>query len=342
MMSTSLPPLRIGILGAAKIARGFVAGVAGSRKVKVASIASRDIERCRAFARETGVPQVHDSYEALLADPAIDAIYNPLPNTLHAQWSIRAAEAGKHVLCEKPLAVSAAEARAMFAAAERHRVHLVEAFPYRAQPQTQKVQELIANRAIGTVQFVRASFGIAVNDAANIRLDPLLSGGALMDTGSYTVNFVRMIVGERPSRVSAVARWGASGVDLTMVANLEHPGGVLAQISCSFATALHRQATVAGDGGIIDTTFANHTATIAQSSLQVKIGAARDAPTITIETSPVDGFLAEAESFADLIAHGPAHWTGTSHAESIDNMTTLEAIAASARQARAVSIEPAA
>jgi D-xylose 1-dehydrogenase (NADP+, D-xylono-1,5-lactone-forming) len=251
---TSLTPhaLRIGVLGAAKIARAFCEGVRPSRKVTVTAIASRDADKGRAFAREVGIPQVHTTYEELLADPAIDAVYNPLPNKLHAQLSILAAEAGKHVLCEKPLATSAAEACAMFDAARRHGVYLVETYPYRAQAQTLKRRELLKIKAIGRLQPVQASFGYPMTDAANIRMDPALAGGAPMDAGCYPVSLVRTIAGERPSRVHAMAKWAPSCVDLTMLGSIEFPSGLLAQISCSFATLRHRHAYIAGDAGSID------------------------------------------------------------------------------------------
>src|ERR1700709_1944789 len=129
-------PVRVGVLGAANIARQFISGVKPSSLVAVAAVASRSAQKAEKCAHENAVSRFHGSYEALLADPEIDAIYNPLPNSLHAQWSIRACEAGKHVLCEKPLAVTGEEALAMFEAAQRHGVHLVEGYPYLAQPQT--------------------------------------------------------------------------------------------------------------------------------------------------------------------------------------------------------------
>ncbi len=131
-------PLRIGILGAANIARSFINGVAPSKTVTITAVASRDAAKAERFTKECGIARAHGSYDALLADSTIDAVYNPLPNTMHAEWSIRAIEAGKHVLREKPLATTAADARAMFPSARRHNVHLVEAYPYRAQPQTLK------------------------------------------------------------------------------------------------------------------------------------------------------------------------------------------------------------
>lgn len=331
-------PLRIGVLGAAKIARAFIAGVRPSTKVAVVAVASRDAERARNFARETGIPSVHASYEALLADPAIDAIYNPLPNSLHATWSIRAMDAGKHVLCEKPLATSADEARAMFAAARRNGVHLAEAYPYRAQPQTLKLRELLVAGAIGRVQLVHAAFGFPMADAANIRLNEALAGGALMDAGCYPVSLARMIAGERPVRVQAMARWTESGVDRTLVASLEFAGGLLAQISCSFATARHRQAFIAGDAGSIATTYLNDTSAAQPPVLELKRGTALDTPRELVETTATNGFLAEAEAFRDLVVEGPDRWTGATPQESIDIAATLEAIAASARQRVAIDV----
>jgi len=248
MTTSSSPMLRIGILGAANIARLFAAGVRPSQKVAVVAVAARDAGRARKFADETGITRVHPTYDALLADPAIDAIYNPLPNSLHAEWSIRALDAGKHVLCEKPLATSGQEARAMFDAAKRNDRHLAEAYPYRAQPQTLKLGELLHQNAIGRVQLIQASFGFPLADAANIRMNPALAGGALMDAGCYPVSFVRMVAGSRPARVQALAQWSDSGVDRTLVASLEFAGGLIAQISCTFATARHRHAFIAGDG----------------------------------------------------------------------------------------------
>ena len=205
-------PLRIGVLGAAKIARLFVDGVRPSRKVVVAAVASRDVDRATAFARDAGVAMVHPTYEALLHDPEIDAIYVPLPNNLHAAWSIRAADAGKHVLCEKPLAATAAEARAVFEAARANGVYVVEAYPYRAQPQTLKMRELLTADAIGKLQLIQASFGFPLTDVANIRMNPTLAGGALMDAGSYPVSLVRTIAGTKPTRVFAISRWLGSRI----------------------------------------------------------------------------------------------------------------------------------
>ena len=330
--------LRIGILGAANIARLFVADARPSGKVVVRAVASRDARRGRAFADELGIEVVHPTYEALLADPGIDAVYNPLPNNLHAEWTIRAADAGKHVLCEKPLAMSGTEARAMFEAARRNGVHVVEGYPYRAQPQTLKLRELLAAGVIGRLQTVQAAFGILLTDPANIRWDRTLGGGALMDTGSYPVSLVRMIAGERPTRVHAVARWAESDVDRTLVGTLEFASGLLAQISCSFATARHRRCLIAGDAGTLSTTYFNDTGPTMPPVVEVVRGTNWGAKHESIETESIRGFLAEADAFADLVAQGIGHWTGATPEESIDIALTLEALAESARKGRAVEV----
>ncbi len=330
--------LRIGILGTANIARAFVTAVAPSAAVKVTAIASRDPAKSQSFAGELGIERAHASYEALLADPDIDAVYNPLPNSLHAQWCIRAARAGKHVLCEKPLAATANEALAMFAAAADNGVHLVEAYPYRAQPHSLKLQELLAGGAIGRVQLIQASFGFPLSDPLNIRLDPMLAGGALMDAGAYPVSLVRMVARRRPTRVHAVARWADSGVDRTLVATAEFDGELLAQISCSFATDVHRHALIAGTEGSIQATYLNHTFPNRAPGLFLKRGGGWDTDYEAIEVTPANGFLAEAESFARLVQQGPEHWTGASPGESIDIMMTLEAMRLSARSGKAVEL----
>jgi xylose dehydrogenase (NAD/NADP) len=337
-MTSAAAPLRIGVLGAARIARLFIEAVRPSRKVSITAVASRDADRAAAFARDTGIARVHASYDALFADPEIDAVYVPLPNNLHATWSIRAVQAGKHVLCEKPLAASAADARAMFDAAQRAGVYLVEAYPYRAQPQTLKLRQLLADGAIGRPILVQASFGFPLADAANIRMSPDLAGGALMDAGSYPVSLVRTIAGAAPRRVSAMSRWGPSGVDLTTLASMEFADGLLAQISCTFATARHRHAFVAGDAGSIATTYYNDTSAAFPPLLEVKRGTGWDAAREVVETAATSGFLAEAESFHDLVRSGWSQWTGATPDESIDIARTLDALAASARQRTPVDV----
>lgn len=332
-------PLRLGVIGAADIARAFIKGVAGSKSVTVAAVASRSAEKAAAFAKDTGLARSLASYEALLADPDIDAVYNPLPNSLHAAWSIRAAEAGKHVLCEKPLAVSEAEARSMFEAARRNGVHLIEGFPYLAQPMTLEVRKLVAAGAIGRPRLIRSTFGVPFADPSNIRLKADLAGGAVMDAGSYSASFIRVMAGERPTRVHAVGRWGETGVDRTLVGTFEFASGLIAQVAASFDTAYHRHGQIAGDGGIIDTMFLNHPPLGGPAAFQIRRGKLAASPIETVPVAEGNGFLAEADSFAELVASGDAsRWTGATAAESIDIAAMLAGLIASARTGAPVAL----
>jgi D-xylose 1-dehydrogenase (NADP+, D-xylono-1,5-lactone-forming) len=338
---TLTKPLSIGILGTANIARSFTQAVRASKRVSVMAVASRDAGKAQQFAADLRIERHFGSYESLLADREIDAIYNPLPNSLHAEWSIQAARAGKHILCEKPLAAGAADARAMFEAARRHGVRLVEGYPYLAQPQTLKMRELIEAGAIGEARLIQASFGFTLSDRGNIRLKPELAGGALLDVGVYPVSLIRIIAGQKPSRVQAAAHWtahGAAGVDGALAATLEFKSGLLAQITCSFDSALHRQALIAGSTGVIQTTYLNHTSAEQPGILRVRTGADAKGVDSLVETPPANGFLAEAESFERLVREGPAHWTGATPEESIDIMMTLEALLRSARSGVAVEM----
>jgi predicted dehydrogenase len=339
MSQSNSAAVRVGILGAAKIARAFIAGTKPSTRIVVLAVASRTAEKAERFARETGVARYHGSYEALLADPEIEAVYIPLPNSLHAQWSIRACEAGKHVLCEKPLCATGAEARAMFEAARQNGVHVVEGYPYRAQPQTLKLLELIESGAIGRLQLIQASFGFTLAAGPNIRIDPVLAGGALMDAGTYPVSLVRMVAKERPSRVHAVAHW-SGGVDHALAATIEFSSGLLAQISCSFSTSVHRQALIAGTGGVIQTPFLNHPPLDRPAELLVKRGVGADQGFEKIQAPAMNGFLAEAESFAALVRAGSTspRWDGASPDESLDIVLMLEAILHSAREGKPVAL----
>ena len=296
-------PLRLGVLGTANVARRFIAAVSPSHHVSVTTIASRNVAKAEAFAREVGVERYKGSYQALLDDRDIDAVYVPLPNSLHAEWALRAVASGKHVLCEKPVSANASEAKAMFAAAQAHGVHLVEAYPYLAQPQTLVLRQLLQESAIGRLRLIRAHFGFnAVNlhpdpsGAPNVKLVPGLGGGALLDAGSYAVSLVRIVAGERPSRVHAAATWESSGVDRTLVATLEFPSGLLGQVSCSFAIAFHRHAMIAGENGMMETTYSNHPPADGAPVIFIRRGTTIAAPFETIDVPGGNGFLAEAES----------------------------------------------
>jgi predicted dehydrogenase len=345
------PPLRLGILGCANIARQFARDAGGSPAVALAAVASRNAPTAAAFAAAHGIARHHGSYEALLADPDVDAVYIPLPNSLHAAWAIRAADHGKHVLCEKPLATNAREARAMFDAARRNRVMLLEAYPYWFQPQTGRLVEMLNGGTIGRVKSVQAAFGFMLisetSDAAsNIRMNPDLGGGALLDAGSYAASLIRLAMGCVPQRVSATATWAASGVDAGVSATLLYADGRRAQLSCAMDTAYHRHALIVGSKGVIETDYLNHSADAVgvdprgwlPSHVRLRRGTTGDTPFEAVEAPSGSGFRFEAEAFAKVVAERDFDAIERAAAASIDIAATLEAIALSAREGRPAEV----
>ena len=232
--------LNWGVLGAAKIARSVIPALHQSKLAKAYGVASRNSAKAEVFAKEHGFEKAYGSYQALLKDPAVDVVYNPLPNDLHCEWTIRALEAGKHVLCEKPLALNAAECRKMIAAAQRSGRLLMEAFMYRFHPQTLKILDLVAKQAIGKVRMVHASFGYTLDEAAqNVRLVPKMGGGSLMDIGCYCVNAIRTMFGEEPVAVHGHSERGHTrAVDMAFAGSLFFSGGRIGLFTSSFRTAL--------------------------------------------------------------------------------------------------------
>jgi predicted dehydrogenase len=226
--------VRIGILGAARIAPlALIKPAKGNSEVVVAAVAARDASRAQAFAAEHGIARVHDSYEALIADPDLDAVYNPLPNALHGKWTRAALSAGKHVLCEKPFTANAAEAREITdLAAESDRV-VMEAFHYRYHPFALRVEEIIASGELGKLERVEAVWCLWLPKFSDIRYDYSLGGGAVMDVGCYAVDMVRTFGGSTPEVVSAQAKLRGPQVDRAMTAELRFAGGHTGRIRCS-------------------------------------------------------------------------------------------------------------
>jgi predicted dehydrogenase len=332
-------PLNIGILGCANIARQFTRAVQASPAVRVAAAASRNIDTAAAFAKSLGIARHHGSYEALLADGAIDVIYLPLPNSLHAEWAIKALQAGKQVLCEKPLALSRVDAESMFAAARASGVMLLEGFPYYFQPQTGDMLALLHGGSIGEVRSVQACFGFMLqNPQGNIRLNPDLGGGALLDAGSYALSLIRLVMGEAPVRVLAHPRWADSGVDISLMATLIYADGRSAQLSCAMDVANHRRAVIMGTGGTMETEYLNHTSAQVSSSLRIRRGTANVIPFEEIPSAMGNGFRFAAEAFAKVIAEKDFAAIERAARASIDNAATLEAIAKSAKTGAAVDI----
>jgi D-xylose 1-dehydrogenase (NADP+, D-xylono-1,5-lactone-forming) len=243
--------IRWGILSTARIAQRIVEGARLSENAEIVAVGSRDLTRAQAYADEHGIERVHGSYEDLLADPEIDAVYIPLPNSLHVPWTITALEAGKHVLCEKPLTRDPAQVERAFDAAERAGRVLMEAFMWRFHPQTDELVRLVRSGAVGDVRLVRTAFGFGGIHPDNVRLQPSLEGGALMDVGCYCVSALRLLCGE-PERVSGEqVLTGENGVDIRFAGTLRFAGDVVATFDCGMDVHRRHSIEVVGSDGTI-------------------------------------------------------------------------------------------
>lgn len=313
-------PVRIGILGCARIAKSAVLDVARQvPEIEVVAVASRDGDRAAAFAAEHGLARSHASYEALLADPDVEAVYNPLPNSLHAEWSIKALQAGKAVLCEKPLAANATEAQAIVEAAQASGATLVEAFHYRYHPMAEFIQEVVASGDLGTVRRVEACLKIPGHllSPDDIRFQLALAGGAAMDLGAYCVNILRLVTGREPQVEEAVATLASPRVDSAMRARLAFPGGVRGSFECSLrAPELSAFLVVEGDRGRLEAT--NPFLPQLGHSLFLEVGG--QTRTQTFERTPT--YVFQAREFAKVVRHGaPVRTTG---ADGVATMTVLD------------------
>jgi xylose dehydrogenase (NAD/NADP) len=282
-----------GILSTADINRKLIPGAHASPKVDLVAVASRDQARADEYARRFEIERAYGSYEALLADPEIEAVYIPLPNTMHCDWSIRAVEAGKHVLCEKPMSRHPDDVAAAFAAAERSDRYLMEAFMYRHNPQTRKLTELVAGGAIGELRAIRSTFCYSLYDEDNIRLRPEVEGGALMDVGCYCVSGSRLLGGE-PESVSAEAWFGPTGTDWLLTASMRFPGNVLALFDCGTAATDRDELEAIGSEGSLFLDDPWH-------CLHPTIELRRDGKTERIEVPQEDSYRLELENLSDAI-----------------------------------------
>jgi D-xylose 1-dehydrogenase (NADP+, D-xylono-1,5-lactone-forming) len=286
-------PVRWGIVSTAHINRLLIPGAHASPKVELAAVASRDLARAEEYARRWEIPTAYGSYEELLADPSIEAVYISLPNTLHVVWSVRAVEAGKHVLCEKPFSRHPSEVEAAFDAAERAGRLLSEAFMYRHNPQTTRLVSLVEGGAIGELRLVRSAFSYSLYDPANIRLRPEVEGGALMDVGCYCVSASRLLAGE-PEALGGQAWLGASGTDWVFQGVMGFPEGVLAQFYCGTALPEADELEVIGSEGSI---FLDDPWHCRVPVIEVRHGEEVE----RIELEPVDSYRLELENLSDAI-----------------------------------------
>jgi predicted dehydrogenase len=290
--------LRFGILGCARIVRRAIAGAL--RKAPSAvwhGLASRDRSATAAWAAEFGVPRTFDSYEALVADPEIDAVYIPLPNELHRPWALRAAEAGKHVLCEKPLALDLADAQAVVDGCRRAGVVLMEAFMWRHHPRVAAARKILAEGRIGDLRLVKMDFSFQI-DPADWRLEPGRGPGALYDLGCYGINISRLFTGAEPSEVLARARYLKPGVDMTLGMQLKFPGDVFSLLDCSFECHDRNRFELVGTTGSIE--FPGGVLPAERSTLVVHRGAERE----LIEFPAADQYAEMIECFCRSVAAG--------------------------------------
>jgi xylose dehydrogenase (NAD/NADP) len=318
--------LRWGILGAARINRRLVPAFKASRRSHLEAVASRDLTRATAHAGEHGIARAVHGYERLLDDPSIDAVYIPLPNSEHVRWTLAAIDAGKHVLCEKPIALDPADVDRIAAAAAAAKVVVEEGFMYRHEPLTTRVIGLLADGAVGQIQTVTSGFTFTVESETNIRLDPALGGGALWDVGCYPVTYAQLIAGTGPVAVAGTARWHASGVDEEFEGHLRFDNGMAACIHAGFRAAYRIWLEVAGTDGRL--TVPNPFRPSPMEALELT----RDGEVQRIEVpgSPAI-FEREVADFEASVLDGVP--TVVSLAESRRTIATLTALYASARDA---------
>jgi predicted dehydrogenase len=323
--------LNWGLLSTARINRALIPPLRASKRNQLRAVASRRQETANHYAREWKISRAYGSYEALLADPEIDVIYNSLPNHLHAEWTIRAVEAGKHVLCEKPLALSVEEVDAVRAAAQTHRRIVAEAFMYRHHPQTIQVQEIVRRGSLGDLKLIRGSFSFLLSREGDIRLDPALGGGSIWDIGCYPISYARTLGGEKPLEVFGWQVSGATGIDETFVGQMRFAGDLYAQFDSSFVIPFHAFMEVVGSEGTLNIPHPF------KPGVDEKIFLTRDGKTETIRIKGPELYIGEVEDLADAILLGRE--PRVSLEDSRANVAVICALLESARSSRAISVQ---
>lgn len=322
-------PIRFGILGCGRITRrGLIPGIQGSPGARLTALASLRPGVAAALASECGSPRACDSYEAVIDDPNVDVVYVPSTGESHKEWTLRAARAGKHVLCEKSLALNVAEAEEMVAACQKANVILQEAFMWRHHPRTKRVKELLADGTIGELRLICAHFSFDI-DRSDWRLDPARGGGAVWDIGCYGVNASRHFAAAEPRAIHSRARFWPSGADMTMQIALEFPDGVLANVDCSFEAPFRCEVELVGTKGTI--TIPEAFLPPPEAKLLVRQGTAPEALAETVTFPTANQYAAQVTDLCASITAGnllpPAE-------NGLANMRVLEAALTQARQGR--------
>jgi predicted dehydrogenase len=322
--------LRIGVLGAARIApRALVKPARTVDGVEVAAIAARDRGRAANFARKHGIATVHDSYQALIDDPTLDAVYNPLPNGLHGRWTIAALEAGKHVLCEKPFTANADEAEAVAAAAARCDRVVMEAFHYRYHPLIGRILDVVRGGELGAIRRIETTMVIPLPSRRDIRWQLDLAGGSVMDVGCYTVHLLRTLAGEEPDVVRADVRERSPGVDRWLRAEMRFPSGVTGRVTASMLSGrvLDVSARVRGDRGELRVFNPYGPQYFSRTTVRSN-GKKRTEPSGSREPT----YLFQLRAFMDAVQRGAPIPTGP--ADAVANMRVIDAVY------RAAGLEP--
>jgi xylose dehydrogenase (NAD/NADP) len=317
-----------GFLSTANINDKLLAGAAGSDRVDVIAVASRDSARAEAYARERGIKRAYGSYEELLADPDVEAVYISLPNSLHVEWSIRALKAGKHVLCEKPLSRRAEDVERAFDVAEQSGRLLMEAFMYRHNPQTARLKELVDGGAIGRLRLVRAAFSFPLTDSPDVRLDPALDGGGLMDVGCYCVSGVRLLAGE-PEQVYGEQIVSSTGVDEVFTGTMRFSGDVLAELDSGLVLPMRDELEAIGEEGSL---FLDDPWHCKKPVIELRT----DAGTELISVEPADSYRLELENLSDAIRGEAEPLLGREDA--VGQARAIEALYRSAAEGRPVTM----
>jgi predicted dehydrogenase len=322
--------LRWGLLGTARINSSLIPPLRASARNHVVAVASRTAERAAAYAKERNIPRAFGSYEAMLADSEIDVIYNSLPNSLHAEWTIKAAQAGKHVLCEKPLAVTVEQVDAIAEAARRNGVIVAEAFMYRHNPLTLKQKELVDGGAIGKLRIVRGVFTYHLTRDPDVRLNSDLVGGSIWDVGCYPISFARTMIGAEPVKVFGWQTMGPTGVDVAFAGQMCFPGDAYAQFDCGFRATYRTDVEIVGSEGTLRVA---HPFRIEPNE---SILMTRNDKTEKITVPDMMPYLGEVEDMADAILLGKSPRISLS--DSRANIATILALLRSAREGHPVLI----
>jgi D-xylose 1-dehydrogenase (NADP+, D-xylono-1,5-lactone-forming) len=323
--------VRWGIISTALINRLVIPPAQASEKVDLIAVASRDQARGEEYAREWGIERAYGSYEALLEDPDVEAVYISLPNSMHCEWSIRALEAGKHVLCEKPMARREAEVAEAFDVAEREGLHLTEAFMYRHNPQTRKAVELVQDGAIGDLRAVRAAFSFSLDDPQNVRLRADVEGGGLMDVGCYCVSGCRLFAGE-PAHVHGEQVVGPTGVDIVFAATMRFANDVVGEFDCGLSLPSRDELEVMGSAGSL---FLDDPWHARQPVIELR----RDDGVERLELERTDSYGLELENLSDAIRGRAEPLLGRDDA--LGQARTIEALYRSADTGAVVAVDSA-